>query len=260
MTARKSDKDKTAPDETEDLEALFDQIAAERTKSEPADAPVTKAAAAEAPSAELGEDTRPVPDTFDRIGKLTRNLHDALLQLGYDKTMQKAVSAMPDTRDRLNYIATLTGQAADRTLGALEQAKPIQEQMQKQATNLSTEWERLLAGKMPLEQFKPLVLNTHQFLQAVPDNTERTNSQLLEIMMAQDFHDLTGQVIKKIVELAQGLEQELLKLLLEISPQGTPMQGQFDGNLSGPVIHADGRGDVVTNQAQVDDLLESLGF
>src|SRR5947209_7265596 len=121
MTARKSDKGKTAkaasaPDETEDLEALFDQIAAERTTNgEPADTSVAKAAVAEAASVASEEDHRPVPDTFDRIGKLTRNLHDALLQLGYDKTMQKAASALPDTRDRLNYIATLTGQAADRT-------------------------------------------------------------------------------------------------------------------------------------------------
>lgn len=250
----------TAGNDEEDLEALFDQISAERAKSLHEEKPAAKASAPEAPAAASDEDGRQVPDTFDRIGKLTRNLHDALLQLGYDKTMQKAVSAMPDTRDRLNYIATLTGQAAERTLGALEQAKPIQEQMQQQASNLSGEWDRLLTGKMPLEQFKPLVLNTHKFLQGVPESTDRTNSQLLEIMMAQDFHDLTGQVIKKIVDLAQGLEQELLKLLLEISPQGASLQSQFEGNLNGPVINGDGRSDVVTNQAQVDDLLESLGF
>ncbi|MES2352875.1 MAG: protein phosphatase CheZ [Pseudomonadota bacterium] len=256
----------TAPvSNEEDLDALFERVASERVPTVQAAAPASVQAAktvekdTNAVVAQTGDGSP--PDIFDRIGKLTRNLHDALIELGYDKAVQSAVSTLPDTRDRLAYIANLTGQAAERTLGAIETAKPVQEQMQKQATELSAKWDRLLAGNMSLDEFKSLALHTNRFLHAIPGHTEHTNNQLLEIMMAQDFHDLTGQVIKKIVDLAQRLEGQLLQLLLETS--ATQQGGQpvdVNMNLNGPVISADGRTDVVTSQEQVDDLLGSLGF
>jgi chemotaxis protein CheZ len=255
--------------ETEDLEALFEKIASERAAAErAATAPsavgpggTTSGVAPGSGSARDDSATTdaPSPAIFDRIGKLTRNLHDALRELGYDKTVERAVGALPDARDRLAYIATLTGQAAERTLSALDEAKPVQEALKREAASLSIQWDGLLSGVVPYEDFKPLVLATRQFLRSVPQQTERTNDQLLEIMMAQDFHDLTGQVIKKIVDLAQGLEQQLLQLLLETLPNDN-LPHHFEGPLSGPVVQAKGRNDIVTNQAQVDDLLESLGF
>ncbi len=248
----------SASNDTEDLEALFDSIAAQREDTQAksdANATVTP------PSSVEGDGTGPQPDVFDRVGKLTRNLHDALIQLGYDKAMNNAVNSLPDTRDRLAYIATLTGKAADRTLSAIDKAKPIQDEMETEANNLSSKWDKVLAGNISIEEFKTLVAHTNGFLKKVPENTKNTNTELLEIMMAQDFHDLTGQVIKKIVDIAKSLETELVRLLLEISPQGaSPGQPQFEGDLNGPVINADKRTDVVTNQEQVDDLLESLGF
>ena len=78
-------------------------------------------------------------------------------------------------------------------------------------------------------------------------------------MMAQDFQDLTGQVIKKVVDLAQGLEQQLLQVLLEAMPAERKTEAS-ESLMNGPVISAVGREDVVSNQEQVDDLLESLGF
>lgn len=251
-------------DDTEDLEALFERISAQREAAECAVPVHAQADGSGEPAAPVASaegqayPEQPSPVIFDRIGKLTRSLHDALRELGYDKAVEKAVVALPDARDRLSYIATLTGQAAERTLGALEEAKPIQERMEQEAASLARTWDRLLAGALPYQDFKPLVLSTREFLHAVPQHTERTNCQLLEIMMAQDFHDLTGQVIKKVVELAHSMEQQLLQLLLETSPRD--QQQCPDYHLSGPVVSADGRSDVVTNQAQVDDLLESLGF
>lgn len=246
---------------TEELDALFDSVAAERKETEVK----TESQASPAPTAtSMTSDAVPThanADVFDRVGKLTRNLHDALIQLGYDKTMHNVVNSLPDTRDRLTYIATLTGQAADRTLSAIDKAKPVQEEMEAEANGLSSKWDMLLAGNLSVEEFKTLAANTNSFLKKVPQNTKVTNGQLLEIMMAQDFHDLTGQVIKKIVDLAKSLETELVCLLVEISPQANAnSQPQFEGDLNGPVINGDKRTDVVTNQQQVDDLLESLGF
>ena len=102
-------------------------------------------------------------------------------------------------------------------------------------------------------------MQTHAFLVDVPKQTKVTNAYLMEIMMAQDFQDLTGQVIKKIVDVTQQMEKQLLELLVE-NPPSTANPDAYAGLLNGPVINAAGRTDVVTSQDQVDDLLESLGF
>jgi len=89
--------------------------------------------------------------------------------------------------------------------------------------------------------------------------TARIDRHLTDIMMAQDFHDLTGQVVAKVVSLAAELEDSLVKLLVQAAP---PEQAQKveSSILNGPVVNPEGRSDVVANQGEVDDLLASLGF
>lgn len=250
----------------EDLEALFDQVAAESAavrETPPALQVVLQSEAVAAPvngsvAPTSGEPPAPT-EVFQRIGSLTRNLHDALRELGYDKAMENAVGALPDARDRLAYIADLTGKAAERALAAVEQGQQYQNQVQAQAEQLAEKWERVFSADMPLEEFKNTAVETRAFLKDLPVQTGKTNAQFTEIMMAQDFHDLTGQVIQRIVKVAQNLEQQLLKLLLETTPaeKRPAAEGEW---LTGPAMNAAGRTDVVTGQAQVDDLLESLGF
>jgi chemotaxis protein CheZ len=92
--------------------------------------------------------------------------------------------------------------------------------------------------------------------------SEMTDARLTDIMMAQDFHDLTGQVIARVVQLAGTIEEQLLSLLLQSAPSGQPGQDHaiLEPALAGPVVNAEGRTDVVSDQKQVDDLLASLGF
>ena len=90
--------------------------------------------------------------------------------------------------------------------------------------------------------------------------SEQTDARLTDIMMAQDFHDLTGQVIARVVQLAGTIEEQLLGLLLQSAPSGQPGQDASCEALAGPVVNAEGRTDVVTDQQGVDDLLASLGF
>lgn len=243
---------------TDDLEALFDQVAAESAVSRETDA-VTTPAQEEIGHIDINAEPPPPEEVFQRIGSLTRNLHDALRELGYDKQMEDAVGALPDARDRLTYIADLTGKAAERALSAVEQGQQYQNTVEEQAKRLSSQWERVFAADMPLEEFKTTAVETRAFLKQLPEHTANTNSQFTEIMMAQDFHDLTGQVIQRIVKVAQNLETQLLKLLLETTPveKRPTSEGEW---LTGPAMNSGGRTDVVANQAQVDDLLESLGF
>lgn len=249
--------------DTDDLEALFDSIVS-ASNDTPAPAPVIVAPVAATPAVSSAPTDAEAPGMnepfYSQIGHLTRKLHDTLHDLGLDKSLEKAVdNTIPDARDRLAYIATLTEKAAERVLNATDVAKPLQDQMDAGAAKLSGEWDRLLKNELSIDDFKQLVTDTRGFLGTVKQNSKATNDQLLEIMMAQDFQDLTGQVIKKVIEMAKEMENQLLLVLLQsTSPE---KKAEMDsGLLNGPVINAEGRTDIVSSQEQVDDLLESLGF
>ncbi len=205
------------------------------------------------------EETLSVHDVFVRVGMLTRNLHDTLRQLGYDKGVENAIGALPDARERLDYIANLTGKAAERVLNAAEHAKSIQQVSKDESRALEEKWAALLRESPDPRALRDLGLQTQNHLAATHGRVEQVDEELTEIMLAQDFHDLTGQVIQRITRLAQSLEEQLVKLLLDATP---PAQRKevLENTLAGPVINASGRDDVVTSQGQVDDLLESLGF
>lgn len=199
---------------------------------------------------------------IDRIGQLTRNLHDSLRELGYDKRLEAIASEVPEAQDKLSYVASKTEQAAERTLNATEIAMPIQDKLSTEAILLSKQWKEALEtqqAQTDTEIFKLLLIDTLAFLDNIPAKTTATNTQLLEIMMAQDFQDLTGQVIKKITHMVQSLEKDLIDLLLaNVAAKNKPMIA--DGLLNGPVTNPEKRDDIVCNQDQVDDLLASLGF
>ncbi len=235
--------------DTDELQALFDAVAEQAHVSE---APQAAAADAGPVAAE--------PDAvFNRLGQLTRQVHDSLRELGLEGALKEAAEAIPDARQRLGYIARTTEEAASRVLNATDLARPIQDELASGADALSARWDALYAGKLSPEAFRELSADTRSFLGAVGEGARMTSAQLHEIMMAQDFQDLTGQVIKRVVDLAQLLETQLLQVLLEAAPPQV-LSERHSGLLNGPVIDAAGRTDVLTNQAQVDDLLESLGF
>lgn len=246
--------------DSDELEALFDSIAQAHEK--PAEKPLEKSIAMPAvaqPTAAAEQAATGSEGIHSQIGHLTRALHDTMRELGYDKALERAVGKIPDTRDRLNYISTLTEQAAVKTLNAVEETRPLQQKLEASASQLSARWQELFERKLDTEQFKALVHQTRSYLQEVPLNTKATNAQLMDIVMAQDYQDLTGQVLKKLAETVQQLENQLVALLIESLPEDK--KKDMDSSLlNGPVVNADGRADVVTSQAQVDDLLESLGF
>lgn len=275
----------TAARDSDDLEALFDQISSEtlakldaipvssgatpaastEVQAESSPAPTAGGSAplaAAAPAVVVAVASQAVddnPEVYLKIGTLTRQLHDALRELGYDKAVESAVTALPDTRQRLDYIARLTGQAAERALSNVESGQALQFDVQERAASLQARWDRMFARELSVDDFRDLALDSRDFMEYVHAKSEATNALFTDIMMAQDFHDLTGQVIQKVVGIAQNMEEQLLKILIEATP---PEKRASVGAewLAGPVIESKGRDDVVTSQAQVDDLLESLGF
>jgi chemotaxis protein CheZ len=194
-----------------------------------------------------------------RIGHITRTLHDSLRELGFDKVLEKATMDIPDVRERLNYVAKMTEQAAQRVLNATDTAIPLQERIDAGADEVLNGWTAALNAPFSEANYRDMATLTMQCLADMRNDTSATKQQLLDIMMAQDFQDLTGQVIRRVTDLAQGLEKQLVQLLIDYAP--TEIRRETGNSLlNGPQISPEGNADVVVDQEQVDDLLDSLGF
>lgn len=200
----------------------------------------------------------PSADLLLRIAQLTRTLRESMRDLGLDHAIQEAAHAIPDARDRLHYVARMTEQAANRVLNAAELMQPLQEGMQKDARQLKTRWDDWFAQPVELSEARELVDETRRFLDDVPDKTQVSLNTLLEIIMAQDFQDLTGQVIMRMLGVITAIETELVQVLIENVPQ--EQREATTTLVNGPQVNPEGRDEVVANQDQVDDLLASLGF
>ncbi len=204
---------------------------------------------------QLGKAQEPLlvsPEVFQQLGTITRTLHDTMQRLGVMPKLQVATDGLPDARSRLSYIAEKTAAAAEKVLNSVDQAKAehagISKATQELAAAIVADPVRAVASGA--------VMN---FVKDVENRTASIDNHLTDIMLAQDFHDLTGQVVAKVVKLANDLEDSLVKLLVQVVPP--EQREKVDPTiLQGPVVNAEGRTDVVTNQGEVDDLLASLGF
>lgn len=203
-----------------------------------------------------------VPGTAEpihqQIGLLTRQLHNALNELGYADQLRGSMGELPDAQSRLSYIARLTGDAAEKVLTRVEQAKSLHD-------HIASETRRVVGALVADPVAAVAKGEIYNFLTDVERVTQQADTHLTEIMMAQDFHDLTGQVIARVVNLAGTLEQQLVQLLIQTAPAGatpppTPAPASEREHLQGPVVNPESTPDVVTSQSQVDDLLASLGF
>lgn len=247
----------------DDFDALFDSVSASaavpaagaaETPAAPEAAPV---AGADAP----GDAADPVDQSdkpmFERLGGIVRLLHDSLRELGYDKALTEASSQIVDAQDRLEYVATLTEQAANKVLNTLDEGMPAQDVLSKKAKDMDSRWTALFDGKLSLEEFKALAGDSRQFAQAVSEATEAEKARLLEIMMAQDFQDITGQLIKKVVNITKTVENELAQLLRDNAPAEVreKLAQKPVPLMQGPSVPS-----VALDQDNVDDLLADLGF
>jgi chemotaxis protein CheZ len=206
-------------------------------------------------------------ELLNRVGHVTRLLHDSLRGLGLDKIIEQVAQDIPDARDRLAYVARMTEQAAERVLNATDAAIPFQEEMASGAAELEQRWKEVIKEPSLKSEYNQAADDTLAFLAMTGKHTAETKALLMDIMMAQDFQDLTGQVIKKITGLAQDLEKQLVQVLIDFSPaipkkETDASKADITDNallMNGPQINPDAA-DVVASQEQVDDLLDSLGF
>lgn len=201
---------------------------------------------------------------FKELGRLTRQLHDAMVNFSVDaKITAMTEYDIPDAKERLHYVITMTEQAADQTLTAVENLLPISQTLNDQVESLAGKWGRFLDREMPLAEFKAMSAEITEHFKQSKAGLAQVQTGLNDILMAQGFQDITGQIIRRVIDLVQELEASMVKL---ISISGRRVLDGETGSkpldLPGPVVPGvdDKQGDVATSQVDVDDLLSSLGF
>ncbi|MCF6193022.1 MAG: protein phosphatase CheZ [Kangiellaceae bacterium] len=204
-------------------------------------------------------------DLFKEIGKLTRNLHEAMSNFQMDsKITDLAASEIPDAKERLNYVIEKTEEAANKTMDKVESCTARSILMAKESDELLVEWKKPYNRELEPGDFRKLSDRIEKHLIKNKNDADSIHSELTEVLMAQDYQDLTGQVIRQVITLVQDVEESMVHII--------KMFGSMDGynaakdkvvikdGVEGPVVNSDKRNDVVQGQDQVDDLLSSLGF
>lgn len=224
----------------------------------------------------MTDSTQPLPENgstmgeapvYDRIAHVTRLLRDSLRELGLEPSVQAAAKAMPDAQSRLRYITSLTEKAANDVLNSAELAQSELGRLKANATSLSEELEQAMQPVTHAQVQLPaeLAKNVQAFLAGVKEEIRPVDAALIDIITAQAFQDLTGQVASKLTVLLDRIEQELVQVLIEYMPEKYSQEMEKEAQLenallNGPVVEHKENGGTVQNQQQVDDLLAQLGF
>ena len=213
-------------------------------------------------------------ELFAEVGKLTRQLHEALKNFDLDTRLTDLTTdAIPDAKQRLNYVMEMTESAANKTMDAVEASLPIAQQLADEIAAIKPTWDRLMNREIELGEFKSLCHSLDKFMNNSHTKTDELQGLMTNVLMAQDYQDLTGQVIRRVIELVREVEDSLINLLTVFGSQEDGHQQQENQAIEkapatsdtlagpeGPIIDKESRDDVVSGQDEVDDLLSSLGF
>ncbi|HEB55063.1 MAG TPA: protein phosphatase CheZ [Gammaproteobacteria bacterium] len=200
---------------------------------------------------------------YQEVGKLTRELHDAISAFGMDDRIADITEHdIPDARQRLNFVITKTADAADRTLTAVEESIPICENMEAQAAEILESWRQFTQREMDAQGFRKLSKEIDGFLLTQSEGFSALKAHLNDVLMAQDFQDLTGQIITRVINLVAEVEGNLVSLikLAGLPEHNEQPREKSRQELEGPAVPGVDSGDTVSGQDEVDDLLSSLGF
>lgn len=199
-------------------------------------------------------------ELFRELGKLTRDLHEALNAFRLDARLADIAAVdIPDAKDRLRYVITMTEQSASRTLGAIETCRPLCDELRARGDALARDWQRFLRREMQAAEFRELTRRLAEFLPWVVEGAGRMKGDLSEVLMAQGFQDLTGQIIKRVIALVEEVERNLVNLIRLTGSKSGDAQAKA-GALEGPQVPGRQSADAVSGQDEVDELLSSLGF
>ncbi|NRA83376.1 MAG: protein phosphatase CheZ [Gammaproteobacteria bacterium] len=203
-------------------------------------------------------------EIFDEVGKLTRQLHSSVLDFSLDENFSALVkSSLPDAKERLKYVVEMTAKAANKTMDAVDECIPLAQKHQTTVSEIQPSWERFKSCKIKVGEFRLLRDQIDDYFSESIADAQQLNLKLNDILMAQDYQDLTGQVLYKITDLVKDVEDNLISLLKvfgQHQDDATVVKINNCVEADGPVVPSAKQHDVVAGQDEVDDLLSSLGF
>ena len=197
--------------------------------------------------------------TRAHLGQITRQLHETIVQLGLDAPLQAIAEQIPDARERLDYVSQMTDRAAHRVLGLVEEAQPRCKDSQHAAETAQQRAQAALASPdTSAEDLRAALAHAATALEQSASSAAQQHQVLGDIMMTQDFQDLSGQVIKKVIRIISDTESSLLSLLVESDP-AAPVLSKRDA-VAPAALEGPQTPDKAMGQEDVDDLLASMGF
>lgn len=192
---------------------------------------------------------------FKELGQITRTLHKAMSELGLTQCLVEIAQEIPDARDRLSHVGKMTEQAATRVLDLIEDAQPKCRSFKTESQSMAAEIARLrTCSQGQIDEVNDVMAVAQMFSASAVSFADTQDATLSDIMMTQDFQDLSGQVIKKVIAIISHTEQQLLNLLMHSAPEHLAVE-RPKTNLAGPQVP-----EKAMKQDDVDSMLASLGF
>lgn len=188
-----------------------------------------------------------------RAGYILRQLRDSLQQLGLDKTIADVAGSIPNARERLGYVVTMTHDAAEGVINSVEMTQPLQTELGEKAEKLTQRWDATSGSPLDKEQTQALASDTLALLNDVPRVTGLTQQQLHAIMMSQGFQDLTGQIVQAMMAVLNQAEQQLIQVIRDNAGSHVTADRTAPSKPASP-------SETPASQDDVDDLLASLGM
>lgn len=202
---------------------------------------------------------------YSEVGKMTRQLHNSLENFRQDKRLSSLVKEdIPDARARLTYVITMTEEAAEKTLSAVESTLPVADSIHEKSTALHETWKKFRHRELTANDFRELTIEIDEFLEKITDDSTNMKARLNDILIAQSFQDISGQIIKQVITLVEEVEKNMVQLVKltsdKYSGSNEEAEETHTTDKMGPNVPGVGDDDYMQNQDDVDDLLSSLGF
>jgi chemotaxis protein CheZ len=200
---------------------------------------------------------------FSELRQLSVNLRGALERFTLDsRLVDLAEKEVPDAKHRLDHVLKLTDEAAHKTMDLVEQSEPIAARTSKAANDLNVLWKRFRARDIAVQDFRGMVDHMDKFLDLAQSDTDTIRRNLSEVLLTQGYQDLTGQIIRGVMNLVGELELTLGELV-RLSSTDPAKKSTVTGDTVrgfGPVVPGVNHGVTVNGQQDVDSLLSGLGI
>lgn len=205
---------------------------------------------------------------FGELRKLTTDLQSALMRFSIDsRLVDLAEKEVPDARLRLDHVLKLTDEAAHRTMDLVEQSGPLAERTARQAEDIIEPWRRFRSRSIAVDEFRDMIQRMDVFLESARTDMGKVRGNLAEVLLAQGYQDLSGQIIRGVMKLVGELETALVELVrlsksgpgAERAKSTRPVSDETRRGF-GPAVPGVAHGPAVSGQQDVDALLSGLGM